>query len=139
MTEGEERPRREELRRAERERGGTGRNEWKRAETGSKPIRNRSLLRGSSAVSALAVHVCDERAPSRRQTPGNRTAQTGAAYSTTAAEGSEKCAASRRAKISPAPGPPRTPGYGLAARRRSAPGRRSRKPTPRRRSGPVPE
>src|SRR5262249_26450637 len=34
-----------------------------------------------------------------------QTAKTGAAYSTTAAEGSEKCAASRRAKISSAPRP----------------------------------
>ena len=34
-----------------------------------------------------------------------QTAQTGAAYSTTAVEGSEKCAASRRAKISPGPRP----------------------------------
>ena len=41
------------------------------AEKRSRPIRNRSLLRGSSAVSALVVHVGDERAPSRRQTPGN--------------------------------------------------------------------
>src|SRR3954469_23175317 len=43
----------------------------KAAEKRSRPIRNRSLLRGSSAVSALVVHVCDERAPSRRQIPGS--------------------------------------------------------------------
>src|SRR4051812_45054741 len=41
------------------------------AEKRSRPIRNRSLLRGSSAVSALVFYVCDERAPSRRQTPGS--------------------------------------------------------------------
>src|SRR5262249_23950728 len=39
-------------------------------ETRNGPSRNRSLRRGSSAVSAQVAYVCDERAPSRRQTPG---------------------------------------------------------------------
>jgi hypothetical protein len=66
-------PKRAEPKRAEpkKSRAEKSRAEKSRAEKRSRPIRNRSLLTGPSAVSALVVHVCDERAPSRRQTPGS--------------------------------------------------------------------
>jgi hypothetical protein len=114
-------PRRAEKRRAEKRRAEKSRKE---IEADPQPIPARGIECG---LGSSCSRVRRARAFSSTDA-WKQTAQTGAAYSTAAAEGSEKCAASRRAKISPPRSPPRTPGYGPAARSSLDPGRRSRNP-----------
>jgi hypothetical protein len=124
-TRSAERSRRTERSEKSRERAEKSR---KRTEKRSRPIRNRSRLTGSSAVSALVVHVCDERAPSRRQTPGNKLRKPGLRIARPRWR-EVKSALQVAVPRSPRPGAlPERPGYGPAARTSLDPGRRSRNP-----------